>query len=315
VKDGGNVQATKKHLTQSTSEAKAVAEKAKAMGFRQTTSPAAEAGAVERDVEMQDQPATTNEELTETNKQQRDSSPAADYIPLSDPQVPAPTPTRSEIQADTETARAIAHYRNTQPPLPPTDFQIRATQGHSIQTVASDTSLFTPITLDDPASIPDVCVHGTFYGAWPLILRGGGLNRMGRNHVNFAAGPSLAEVGVTESGHEDGAGILSTSDRVISGKRHDAELLVYVDLKRCLEDVRDQGVEMLWWRSENGVILTEGVGAAAVAGGEDAEGTPNAVDKFADVVMQEPQAEQQASTTSSVGETANQVVEKVKGHG
>lgn len=158
-----------------------------------------------------------------------------------------------EEQAENETSQAIEAYRKGEV-TDPKDILIRAVQGHSIKTIAADT-LLKPITLDDESSIPETCVHGTFYGAWKEILRSGGLKRMGRNHVHFAAGPGFEEVG-GEKGEKQ--------EKVISGMRGDAQLLIYVDLRRCLEDVKSKGVEMLWWRSENGVILTEGVDAEFV---------------------------------------------------
>lgn len=196
---------------------------------------------------IQDQPATTIQELIDPV----DKASNAMSVSASENN-PSAT---SDVQTDSETARAIEHYRNTTPPPPATEFQIRAVQGHSIQTVASDTSLLKPITLDNPKSIPDTCVHGTFYGAWPSILQSGGLKRMGRNHVHFASGPTLTDVGITE----EGAVTRGKPDKVISGMRNDAQLLIYIDLQRCLQEVKDLGVEMQWWRSENEVILTEGI--------------------------------------------------------
>lgn len=58
---------------------------------------------------------------------------------------------------------------------------------------------------------------------------------MGRNHIHFSTG--LPE-------HKEG---------VISGMRSDAEVLIYIDIRRSLSE---GGV--LWWLSENGVVLTEG---------------------------------------------------------
>jgi len=263
----GDAQAVEMSNLQSTEDAEAVRDRAKPIGLERANDPAdnAVAGATAGTVEVQDQPSSTLGQLTDHEPKQQDDLPQADTVDTN-VEPGTSTSTSSETRKDNETARAIAHYRNTQPPPPPTEFQIRATQGHSIQTVASDTSLLTPITLDDPSTVPRTCVHGTFYGSWPLILRSGGLKRMGRNHVHFASGPTLAEVGVTEEGTESNATI-SKSDKVISGMRNDAQLLIYIDLKRCLEDVKEQGVEMLWWRSENGVILTEGVDASTATRG------------------------------------------------
>jgi 2'-phosphotransferase len=58
---------------------------------------------------------------------------------------------------------------------------------------------------------------------------------MSRNHIHFSTGLP-----------EDKQGI-------ISGMRNDSELLIYIDIKKSLED---GGV--LWWMSNNGVVLTEG---------------------------------------------------------
>jgi 2'-phosphotransferase len=59
---------------------------------------------------------------------------------------------------------------------------------------------------------------------------------MVRNHVHFSTG--LPE---------------DTNSGVISGMRADAEILIYIDIQKSLEDGA-----MLWWLSENGVVLTEG---------------------------------------------------------
>jgi 2'-phosphotransferase len=51
-------------------------------------------------------------------------------------------------------------------------------------------------------------------------------------------------------------------NKVISGMRSDAQILVYIDIRRALEESSGQ---MKWWRSENGVILTDGI----IAGDRD----------------------------------------------
>ncbi|KAG9244873.1 KptA family-domain-containing protein [Calycina marina] len=110
------------------------------------------------------------------------------------------------------------------------DWIIRANQGHSIAIDAS--SLLTPVTLD---TLPETVIHGTYFAFWEAIVESGGLKRMTRNHIHFSTG--LPE------GKED----------IISGMRKDAEILIYVDIKRSLEE---GGVK--WWKSENGVVLTDG---------------------------------------------------------
>jgi len=113
----------------------------------------------------------------------------------------------------------------------PSAWLIRANQGHSITIQSS--SLLQPITLDSP-DIPETALHGTYYGAWPAILESGGMSRMGRNHMHFAAGVPGEDPGV------------------ISGMRADAQILIYIDIRLAMED------DVKFWRSDNGVVLTEG---------------------------------------------------------
>eukprot|EP00249_Psilotum_nudum_P006444 c19767_g1_i1 orf=81-1433(+) len=106
---------------------------------------------------------------------------------------------------------------------------IRANQGHSMQVVESE-KLLEPILCAE--EVP-VCVHGTFKANMHSITREG-LNRMKRNHVHFASG--------------------LPNDGVISGMKSHCEVLIYLDVQRALAD----GMKL--YRSENGVILTEGFG-------------------------------------------------------
>jgi 2'-phosphotransferase len=90
----------------------------------------------------------------------------------------------------------------------------------------------TPIT--SAKEYPTI-IHGTNSKSWGLILNDpNGLNRMNRNHIHFATG-------------------LLGEDGVISGMRYSCTHLVYVDLEKALED----GIK--FFKSENGVILTDGV--------------------------------------------------------
>ncbi|KAH8595694.1 Tpt1/KptA family RNA 2'-phosphotransferase, partial [Bisporella sp. PMI_857] len=113
----------------------------------------------------------------------------------------------------------------------PTDWVIRANQGHSI--AIDSAAHLAPITID-AGNVPEVVIHGTYFAFYEPILSSGGLSKMSRNHIHFSTGLP-----------EDKQG-------VISGMRSDAELLIYINIKKSLEDGG------IWWISENGVVLTEG---------------------------------------------------------
>ena len=114
----------------------------------------------------------------------------------------------------------------------PADWLIRANQGHSIKLESE--AMLRPVTLE-LNNIPPTVVHGTYFAFWPKILDSGGLKRMGRNHVHCSTG------------------LPEDKESVISGMRKDAELLIYIDVRRSLEDKA-----MTWWISDNGVLLSEG---------------------------------------------------------
>jgi 2'-phosphotransferase len=154
-----------------------------------------------------------------------------------------------------ETNQAITHFQ-FYPNALPSNYLIRATQGHSMQHIKPDL-LLTPLTLSDPSSIPDTVVHGTFYASWDPIVKSGGLRGMGRNYVHFSLGPGKEDVlGALESGDERfSLKQLMEKSKVKSGMRPTAELLLYIDVRRALEE----RPEMKWFRSENGVILSEGL--------------------------------------------------------
>ncbi|KAG5981299.1 hypothetical protein E4U55_003095 [Claviceps digitariae] len=111
----------------------------------------------------------------------------------------------------------------------PGDYLIRANQGHTLE--VDPAALFSPIALGD-ADFPARVVHGTYFAFWEAILASGGLKPMSRGHIHCSDGTP-----------EEGA---------VSGMRKDAELLVEIDVEGSLRE----GVT--WWRSQNGVILTDG---------------------------------------------------------
>ena len=168
-------------------------------------------------------------------------------------------------QAKDETPHqlALAHIEASTSP-DPKEYSIRAVQGHSLKTIEA-TSLLTPVTSENA---PSTCVHGTFYTSWPTILKTGGLKAMTRNHVHFASGPRMEDVLPDEAPIEQAGrdGRLQQRDQrtglkeamrkgeVVSGMRGDAQVLIYVGVKRSIEEG-----QLEWWRSENGVFLTAGV--------------------------------------------------------
>ncbi|QUC19430.1 uncharacterized protein UV8b_03671 [Ustilaginoidea virens] len=114
-------------------------------------------------------------------------------------------------------------------PASPASYLIRANQGHSLQ--VDPASLFRSIALGD-ADFPARVLHGTYFAFWDDIVRSGGLKPMTRGHIHCS-----------EKTLEEGA---------VSGMRGDAEILVEIDIQASLEE------GAAWWRSENGVILTDG---------------------------------------------------------
>ncbi|XP_057753565.1 uncharacterized protein LOC130973159 isoform X1 [Arachis stenosperma] len=105
---------------------------------------------------------------------------------------------------------------------------IRANQGHTITTVETE-SLLKPILSAE--EVP-VCVHGTYRKNLDSILESG-LKRMKRLHVHFSCG-------------------LPTDGEIISGMRRDVNVLIFLDVRKALEE----GMKL--FISDNKVILTEG---------------------------------------------------------
>lgn len=105
---------------------------------------------------------------------------------------------------------------------------IRANQGHTITEVESERLLKAILSADE---IP-VCVHGTYRKNLESILESG-LKRMKRLHVHFSCG-------------------LPMDGEVISGMRRDVNVLIFLDVRKALEE----GMKL--YISDNKVILTEG---------------------------------------------------------
>jgi 2'-phosphotransferase len=146
----------------------------------------------------------------------------------------------SEDQAEPEALQSIPESDN------PADFLIRANQGHSIKVDVE--GLLTPITIA-AGNVPETVVHGTDEPAWRLILKSGGLRRMGRNHIHFASGlpAGFKSLAIDTASAEE-----NEAAPVISGMRKNSSTLIYIDIQAALE----AGIN--FYISENGVILTEG---------------------------------------------------------
>ena len=198
--------------------------------------------------------------VAENDKQRFSLIPNPEYhtaLPPEDADDDLPTTNKDDVDEDDPPAW---RGRVLQPQLPlsanPSAWLIRANQGHSIA-LDSSTHL-TPLTLLTP-SLPPCIIHGTFYGTWALILETGGMSRMGRNHMHFAAGIPGQDAGV------------------ISGMRADAQILIYIDVRRAME------AGLGFWESDNGVILTEGDGEGLLR----LEFFERVVDRKRDVVLWE----------------------------
>ncbi|PWY73819.1 hypothetical protein BO94DRAFT_538864 [Aspergillus sclerotioniger CBS 115572] len=176
---------------------------------------------------------------------------------------PASTPTETEEKeaAESKEESTTAAITASTTDSTPTHYLIRATQGHSIKSVEA-AHLLEKLTLEGKDKLPGTVVHGTYHSAWPAIVASGGLRCMGRNQVHFATGPGVEEVLGQLDQNKEGNG---DKGKVISGMRRDAQVLVYVDLERALK------AGCPFWRSENGVILSEGMSVGVAGEGEGGE--------------------------------------------
>lgn len=173
----------------------------------------------------------------------------------------------------------------------PSHYRIRARQGHSIRSIDAS-SLLKPLSTSDIESLPQTVVHGTYHAAWPKILETGGLKCMSRNQIHFATGPPLSSVlpngvggevtvpskliprgqaGDDRKGKKNDGGGDDRAAAVISGMRVDAQILIYIDLKKAL------AAGCPFWISENGVVLSEGM---------DVDGGKIVGTEFFDVVVE-----------------------------
>ena len=125
---------------------------------------------------------------------------------------------------------------------------IRANQGHSLKCLQAD-QLLTPLTKEELSHPSLSIIHGTTRKAWEDHIRHEGLSRMKRNHIHFASGlpPPSAANGKRNTRIEEGGAT------PISGMRLSSEIYIYINGSKCAKD------GILFYRSDNGVILTAGV--------------------------------------------------------
>lgn len=113
---------------------------------------------------------------------------------------------------------------------------IRANQGHSLSFV-NPNLLLTEISIANnnyQSFVQNSVCHGTYFHAWKCIQIQG-LSKMKRNMIHFAPGDSMK------------------GKNVISGMRSNCEILIYINLRKCLED------GILFYISDNNVILSNGI--------------------------------------------------------
>ena len=113
---------------------------------------------------------------------------------------------------------------------------IRAVQGHSIESLDEDKIL----RRLGNESLDQICVHGTYHQYLTGIFKAGGLLAGGtkgqtfRTHVHFASRPP-------------------GDKKMISGMRHNAEIAIWIDMKKAIHD------ELPFFISSNEVILSQGI--------------------------------------------------------
>ena len=138
---------------------------------------------------------------------------------------------RTIVEGNEKQRFTITPLSTDSDPHDPRQHLIRANHGPSIA-LSSDALGLEPLS-PDHSEFPEKLVHGTFYPGYEGIVASGGLKRMARTHIHFSPLETWQAGGV------------------ISGMRNDAEAMVVVDSRRA-------NGKMKFWRSVNGVVLTEG---------------------------------------------------------
>ncbi|KAL6450807.1 TPT1 tRNA 2'-phosphotransferase [Candida maltosa Xu316] len=106
------------------------------------------------------------------------------------------------------------------------DEYICANQGHSLKVVKNEN--LTPMTVDELKKLN--VYHGTYKNKLSVIKNSGGLSKMNRNHIHFTC----------------------EEYSTCSGIRYNANVLVYVDVEKCV------AANIQFYKSLNNVILSSG---------------------------------------------------------
>ena len=130
---------------------------------------------------------------------------------------------------------------------------IRANQGHSLKGLQAD-QLLTSLTPEQLSKPTLSIIHGTTQKAWEEHIQHEGLSRRKRNHIHFATGlPTFSKPTASKTASDKMRSEECKQAPPISGIRSSSEIYIYINGTKCASD------GILFYQSDNGVILTAGV--------------------------------------------------------
>ncbi len=130
---------------------------------------------------------------------------------------------------------------------------IRANQGHSLKGLQAD-QLLTSLTREQLSNPTLSIIHGTTQKAWEEHIQNEGLSRRKRNHIHFATGlPTFSQPTASKNASDKTRSEEYKHVPPISGIRSTSEIYIFINGDKCASD------GILFYRSDNGVILTAGV--------------------------------------------------------
>ena len=169
--------------------------------------------------------------ITSSTIERASASASASASATKDDNSPVAADASADIREHSNTETQVEHL------LRPifSQWEIRANQGHTMDGIVVEDH---KRVLDPETELP-VCIHGTYSALADSIMKTG-LNRMKRHHIHMA--PGLP-------GELDPV----TGKKIISGMRHDCDIIVRVNVTRA---IHTHGLE--FYRSSNGVVLCPG---------------------------------------------------------